>query len=200
MKKIKLIVVAALVVSVLASCGKNESSNSKGNYFNGSGQIKSAIYLNGNGMLYDENNIYMKSMLYDENCYLKFTSDNKLYINCDVATCTHKSGSCTAMTDKSYFIFNDVLYSYSNNLVIDAKSGDTKFTNTIPEECDDLDASKKICKIEVLNNEYFVVLSNRCGYVLDSEFNITYTYTDLGKWTWGKFTIIYFIMLMILKN
>lgn len=184
----------ALLALLLCGCGsapKNISTDtsaavkaSNTNYFGGVGEIHYTERINDRNALYDDENVYIT---FENEGLLKLDSENNLSTVCQYEDCSHQSSLlCKAFTnDSEYFVFNNRLYRYYNELdesnfpsldkghIIDVESGEVVSDNS------------QIYYVRVINDDYIKVEEYKHAYILDKNFNIVCMYEDVGKFPWG---------------
>lgn len=194
-----LILILGIILVVLVESGNKNSSE----LFASQGKFVQAKRQNGLGAIYNDEYIYFKCC---DQVYASIDKSNinqkaKLIVNCKNSACSHTDEKCEAYVESGeYFVFNDKIYKCYNEskisagesklcgYIVDYKTGEKVFSNSIPEDIDPelaIDDSESILYVRVISDDIVKIDGDRHAYLLDKDFNIIYCHYNIGKYPWG---------------
>ncbi len=192
------ICIVLMLSLLLCGCSSDFYMNMNTNHLGGTGDlhfVEGVGAAGAAGVLYDDENIYFElgDIIY------KLDKNGRFMLNCDIATCKHESQECKAYTENGgYFVYNDKLYQIYNigedddgmvkftGYIRDCTSGETVFSNSIPEGLDEskkLAATLEINYVIVINDEYMKIKGHRHTYIVDKNFDIVCWYGDFYRYS-----------------
>lgn len=190
----------AIILAGLCGC---KSKPAKENYFGGEGELKAEASL-----MYDDNNIYINLGYTSVKKYNK--NSNTLTLACDNPACGHKAEDVNCKANMEYCLFNGKLVRIANELV--TKSDGTSyrqgylylcdennkqvFKNALPDSIDSERKEPSIGIVYTLGDDYLALYNGAYLYLLDNDFNVKFTVTNVGAYSGGVFYIdggIYYI-------
>lgn len=190
MKKfISFILSVCLFATTLCGC---ENAQNGENYFGGKGEFSES-----GGVLRDEKYIY-----FGGNLLKKFnTETGTLSVACEIPGCDHSENNPNCKAHGKYFLFNGNLLKKVDEIVSNpggksetisylylCDTGKQVFKNDYPDSFTDEDkktSNLSIGVIQPLSEDNLALVCSGFVYILDKDFNIKFTISDMGSYSGG---------------